>query len=174
VDEDRIFIVDGPIWTSAGASAGIDLALAMIEEDLGVEVARLVAKKLVLYHRRAGGQSQHSVLLEMDATSDRIQSVLTYAKQNLRAPLSVERLAKVAHLSPRQFSRAFQAATGRSPAKAVESLRVEAARVMLEQGHDSIDDVGRESGFTSRDHMRRAFVRTYGLPPQALRRQVRP
>ena len=110
----------------------------------------------------------------MDASSDRIQTVLTYAKKNLRASLSVERLAKVAHLSPRQFSRAFQAATGRSPAKAIESLRVEAAQVMLERGHDSIDEVGRESGFTSRDHMRRAFVRTYGLPPQALRRQARP
>ena len=174
VDEDRIFIVDAPIWTSAGASAGVDLALGMIEEDLGVEVARLVAKKLVLYHRRGGGQSQHSVLLEMDPKSDRIQSVLTYAKQNLHASLSVERLAEVAHLSPRQFSRAFQAATGRSPAKAIESLRVEAARVMMEQGHDSIDDVARESGFTSRDHMRRAFVRTYGLPPQVLRRHARP
>jgi transcriptional regulator GlxA family with amidase domain len=170
VNEDRIFIVDPPIWTSAGASAGVDLALAMIEEDLGVELARLVAKKLVLYHRRGGGQSQHSVLLEMDAKPDRIQSVLTYAKRNLRASLSVERLAKVAHLSPRQFSRAFQAATGRSPAKAIESLRVEAARVMLEQGHDSIDDVARESGFTSRDHMRRAFLRAHGQPPQALRR----
>jgi len=82
-------------------------------------------------------------------------------------------LAEVAHLSQRQFSRAFQAATGRSPAKAIESLRAEAARVMLEQGHDSIDDVARESGFTSRDHMRRAFLRAYGLPPQVLRRQAR-
>jgi transcriptional regulator GlxA family with amidase domain len=173
VDEDRIFIVDGPIWTSAGASAGVDLALAMIEGDLGVELARLVARKLVLYHRRGGGQSQHSVLLEMDAKPDRIQSVLTYAKQNLRAALSVDRLAKVANLSSRQFSRAFQAATRRSPAKAIESLRVESARVMMEQGDDSIDDVARESGFTSRDHMRRAFLRVYGQPPQALRRQAR-
>jgi transcriptional regulator GlxA family with amidase domain len=85
LNEDRIFIVDAPIWTSAGASAGVDLALGMIEEDLGAEVARIVAKKLVLSHRRAGGQSQYSVLLELDAKSDRIQSVLTYAKQNLRA-----------------------------------------------------------------------------------------
>src|SRR5258708_8071898 len=173
VDEDRIFVVDAPIWTSAGASAGIDLALAMIEEDLGVELARLVARKLVLYHRRAGGQSQHSVLLEMDTKSDRIQSVLMYAKQNLRASLSVERLAEAAHLSPRQFSRAFQAATGRSPAKAIKTRRSEPARVLLEQGHDSIDDIARESGFTSRDHMRRAFLRTYGQPPQGLRRQAR-
>jgi len=170
MDEDRIFIVDAPIWTSAGASAGIDLALAMIEEDLGIETARLVAKKLVLYHRRAGGQSQHSVLLEMDAKPDRIQNVLTYAKQNLGEALSVERLAKVAHLSPRQFSRAFMAATGRSPAKVIESLRVESARMMMEQGHDSIGEVARECGFTSRDHMRRAFLRAFGQPPQALRR----
>jgi transcriptional regulator GlxA family with amidase domain len=155
VNDDRIFIVDDRIWTSAGASAGIDLALAMIEEDMGVDLARLVARKMVLYHRRGGGQSQHSVLLEMDAKSDRVQSVLTYAKHNLHASLSVEQLAHTAHLSPRQFSRVFQAATGRSPAKAVESLRLETARVMLEQGHDSIDDVARESGFTSRDHLRR-------------------
>jgi transcriptional regulator GlxA family with amidase domain len=100
----------------------------------------------------------------MDTKSDRIQSVLMYARQNLRSSLSVERLAEVAHLSPRQFSRAFQAATGRSPAQAFESLRAEAARVMLEQGHDSIDDVARENGFTSRDHMRRAFLRAYGAP----------
>jgi transcriptional regulator GlxA family with amidase domain len=98
---------------------------------------------------------------------------LTYAKQNLRAALSVDRLAKVANLSPRQFSRAFQTATGRSPAKAIESLRVESARWMMEQRDDSIDAVARETGFTSRDHMRRAFLRVYGQPPQAVRRQAR-
>jgi len=114
VEEDRIFIVDGPIWTSAGMSAGIDLALAMVEKDLGSEVARSVAKKLVVYHRRAGGQSQYSALLELEPKSDRIQSALAYAKKNLQTPLSVEQLAEAAHLSPRQFSRAFHAETGRS------------------------------------------------------------
>ncbi|WP_394846895.1 GlxA family transcriptional regulator [Pendulispora brunnea] len=173
MDEDRIFIVDGPIWTSAGASAGIDLALGMVEEDLGPEVARAVAKKLVVYHRRAGGQSQHSVLLELEPKTDRIQNVLTYAKRNLRAPLSVRQLAKVAHLSPRQFSRAFRAETGRPPAKAIEDLRVEAARIMMERGQDSIDMVARESGFTGREHMRRAFLRAFGQPPQAIRRNTR-
>ncbi|WP_394836542.1 GlxA family transcriptional regulator [Pendulispora rubella] len=173
MDEDRIFIVDGPVWTSAGATAGIDLALGMVEEDLGPEVARLVAKKLVVYHRRAGGQSQHSVLLDLEPKTDRIQNVLTYAKQNLRTPLSIQQLAKVAHLSPRQFSRTFRAETGRPPAKAIEDLRVEAARIMMERGQDSIDMVARESGFTGREHMRRAFLRAYGQPPQAIRRTAR-
>ncbi|MFA9342216.1 GlxA family transcriptional regulator, partial [Escherichia coli] len=103
VDQDRIYIVDGPIWTSAGMTATIDLALAMIEHDLGVEVARSVARKLVVYHRRTGGQSQFSALLELDPKSDRIQNALHYAKTHLRNELSVEELAEVARLSPRQF-----------------------------------------------------------------------
>lgn len=173
VEEDRIFIIDGAIWTSAGMSAGIDLALGMIEKDFGAELARQVAQKLVVYHRRAGGQSQHSALLEMDAKSDRIQAALEYARRNLRAPLSVEELAEAAHLSPRQFSRAFRAETGQSPAKAVENLRVEAARVMIEQSRHSIDEVAVETGFVDPERMRRAFLRAFGQPPQALRRNAR-
>lgn len=173
IDEDRIFIVDGPVWTSAGMSAGIDLALGMIESDFGADAARAVAQKLVVYHRRAGGQSQHSALLEMDAKSDRIQSALTYARQNLRAPLTVDELADAAHLSPRQFSRAFRAETGQSPAKAVERLRVEAARVMVEQSRHTIDEVAAETGFADPERMRRAFLRAFGQPPQVLRRNAR-
>src|SRR5260370_41943533 len=109
----------------------------------------------------------------MDKRTNRIQFVLITSNRNLRAALSFVCWIEVRLLCPRQFSRAFQAATGRSPDKAIESLRAEAARVMLEQGHDSIDDIARESGFTSRDHMRRAFLRTYGQPPQGLRRQAR-
>ena len=97
VEEDRIFIVDGPVWTSAGMTAGIDLALAMIEQDLGADVARAVARKLVVYHRRAGGQSQFSALLELEPKSDRIQSALAYAKRNLDKPLTVRQLAEAAH-----------------------------------------------------------------------------
>jgi len=119
VQEDRIFIIDGPIWTSAGMSAGVDLALALLENDLGDEIARAVAKILVVYHRRAGGQSQFSTLLDLDATSDRVQTALTYAKQHLSKPLSVNDLAKAAFLSPLQFSRLFRHETGRSPAKAI-------------------------------------------------------
>jgi transcriptional regulator GlxA family with amidase domain len=172
VEEDRIFITDGPIWTSAGMSAGIDLALAMVEKDLGVEVARAVAKKMVVYHRRAGGQSQFSALLELEPRSDRIQSALVYARGHLRTELSVERLAEAAHLSPRQFSRAFRMETGQSPAKAIENLRVEAARLMMEKGQLSADVVARESGFGDRERMRRAFLRAFGQPPQVIRRNA--
>jgi transcriptional regulator GlxA family with amidase domain len=173
VEEDRIFIIDGPVWTSAGMTAGIDLALAMIEKDFGADVARAVARKLVVYHRRAGGQSQFSALLDLEPKSDRIQSALAYAKRNLDKPLNVRRLAEAAHLSPRQFSRAFQVETGQSPAKAVENLRVEAARLMMEQSRHPIDVIARQTGFADRDRMRRAFLRAFGQPPQVIRRNAR-
>jgi transcriptional regulator GlxA family with amidase domain len=173
VEEDRIFIVDGPVWTSAGMTAGVDLALAMIEKDLGPETARAVARKLVVYHRRGGGQSQFSALLELEAKSDRVQSALDYARRNLRTPLSVEQLADAARLSPRQFSRAFRAETGQSPAKAVETLRVETARMMMEQGRHPMDVIAAETGFADRERMRRAFLRAFGQPPQAIRRNAR-
>ena len=173
MEEDRIFIHDGPVWTSAGMSAGIDLALAMVEQDLGADLARLVAKKLVVYHRRAGGQSQYSALLELEPKSDRIESALDYARRNLNAPLTVPDLAEAARLSPRQFSRAFHAETGQSPAKAIENLRVEAARLMMEDGQHQIDTVARETGFADRDRMRRAFLRAFGQPPQVIRRNAR-
>jgi len=173
VEEDQIFIVDGSIWTSAGMTATIDLALAMVENDHGQEVSRTVARRLVVYHRRAGGQSQFSVLLELEPKSDRIQKAIDYAKANLRKALSVEDLAEVAGLSPRQFSRAFREETGQSPAKSVEHLRVEAARLMLERGRLSLDVIAAETGFGDRERMRRAFLRTLGQPPQAIRRQGR-
>jgi transcriptional regulator GlxA family with amidase domain len=173
MEEDRIFIIDGPVWTSAGMTAGVDLALAMVEKDHGIEVARAVARKLVVYHRRAGGQSQFSALLELEPKSDRIQKALAHARGNLKAALSVEELAEAASLSPRQFSRAFRAETGQSPAKAVENLRVEAARLMMEQGRHPIDVVARETGFADRERMRRAFLRAFGQPPQAIRRNAR-
>jgi transcriptional regulator GlxA family with amidase domain len=173
VEEDRIFIVDGPVWTSAGATAGLDLALAMVEKDLSTDTARSVAKKLVMHHRRAGGQSQHSELLALSPKSDRIQSAISYAEKNLRSRLSVDKLAEVANLSPRQFSRAFQAETGQSPAKAVEKLRLEAARLMIERSHHPIDVVARETGFVDRRRMREAFLRNFGQPPQIIRRTAR-
>jgi transcriptional regulator GlxA family with amidase domain len=173
LEEDRIFIIDGPVWTSAGMTACIDLALALVEKDAGAEIARLVAKKLVVYHRRAGGQSQYSALLELEPRSDRIQMALAYAKQNLHTELSVEQLAEAAHLSPRQFSRAFRAETGQSPAKAVEHLRIEAARLMLESGLHPIEVVARDTGFGDRERMRRAFLRAFGQPPQVIRRASR-
>jgi transcriptional regulator GlxA family with amidase domain len=173
LEEDRIFLVDGSIWTSAGCTACIDLCLAMVESDGGKDLARAVAKDLVIYHRRAGGQTQYSALLELEPKSDRIQSALDYARRNLQAPLTVEQLAKAAHLSPRQFSRAFHEETGHSPARAVEHLRIEAARVMVEEGRHPIEVIAREAGFGSCDRMRRAFVRSYGQAPQEIRRDAR-
>jgi transcriptional regulator GlxA family with amidase domain len=173
MEEDRIFIIDGHVWTSAGMSACVDLALALVEKDAGVEVARTVARQLVIYHRRAGGQSQFSALLDLEPKSDRIQNALNYAKENLRAELSVEELAGAAHLSPRQFTRTFRAETGQTPAKAVERLRVEAARLMLETGRHGVDVVARETGFGDRERMRRAFLRAFGQPPQTIARTTR-
>jgi len=173
VEEDRIFIVDGAIWTSAGMSAALDLALAMVEADLGDTVARSVAKKLVMAQRRSGGQSQHSELLELAPKSDRVQQALDYARAHLKQALAVEDLAEVASLSPRQFSRVFTAETGLSPAKAVEGLRLEAARLMIEQSRHPLEVVARETGFRDRRHLREVFVRKFGVPPQATRRSAR-
>ncbi|MHC8351617.1 GlxA family transcriptional regulator [Pseudomonas sp. RT4P38] len=173
VEEDRIYVIDGSIWTSAGMTAGIDLALAMVEKDHGAALARSVAQKLVMYHRRAGGQSQHSALLELEAKSDRIQTVLGYAREHLTETLSVEQLADVARLSPRQFSRAFRAETGQSPAKAIENLRLETARQMLERGRLPLDQIAEESGFSDCRRMREAFLRAFGQPPQVIRRNAR-
>jgi len=169
VEDDQIFIVDGALWTSAGMAATIDLALAMIENDHGAETSRAVARRLVVYHRRAGGQSQFSAILDIGPKSDRIQKALDYASANLRETLNVDALAEVASLSPRQFSRAFSAETGQSPAKAIERLRVEAARLMLEQGRHSMDVIAREVGLVDRERMRRAFLRTVGQSPQTVR-----
>jgi transcriptional regulator GlxA family with amidase domain len=170
LDEDRIFVVDGQIWTSAGMTAGVDLALAIVEKDFGLETARMVARKLVVHQRRGGGQSQFSALLELDAKSDRVQMTLSYAREHLSDDLSIEVLAEVARLSPRQFSRVFSEETGQSPAKAIERLRVEAARLMMETTRHPIEVIARETGFGDRERMRQAFLRAFGQPPQAIKR----
>ncbi|EJH4820299.1 TPA: GlxA family transcriptional regulator [Pseudomonas aeruginosa] len=173
VDGDRIWTEDGNVWTSAGMSAGIDMALAMIEQDLGKEVARSVARMLVVYYRRPGGQYQFSSLLDFDPGSDRIRTVLSYARDHLRDDLSVERLADVAHMSVRQFGRVFAASIGVTPAKAIERLRIEAARPLVEDGHQTFEEIARSAGFGDADHMLRCFVRVIGRTPQELRRSVR-
>ena len=173
VEADRIFVVDGPIWTSAGISAGIDLALALIEADHGPDLARTVARELVVYHRRPSGQSQFSALSQMEPTSDRMRIALTFVREHLAEALSLERLAEAARLSPRQFGRAFRSEIGETPAKAVERLRVEAARSRLEDGSEPIELVPRAVGFNDPERMRRAFLKRYGQPPQAMRRVAR-
>src|SRR4030081_2933533 len=174
VEVDRIFIADGPVWTSAGMTAGIDLALGLVERDVGPEAARVVAKALVVHHRRAGGQSQHSALLEIDAKSDRVQDALVFARRNLHEPLSVEQLAEAERLSPRQFSRVFRVETGQSPARAIENLRPGAARPALEQGRRPVEEIAKETGFGDRERMRRAFLRAFGQTPQAIRNASHP
>lgn len=173
VEQDRIFVEDGSIWTSAGMTAGLDLALAFIERDLGVEAARSVSRALVMYHRRTGGQSQFSALLDLQPKSDRIQKVLTYVRAHLANTLSVEELAGVAGLGPRQFNRVFLRETGQSPAKAVERIRLDAARSLMEDTDQTIDAVAQQTGFGDRDRLRRAFLRAFGQPPQTLRRATR-
>lgn len=168
LDADRIYVRDGAVWTSAGISAGIDLALALIADDLGEEVARATAQQLVVYHRRPGGQSQFSALLEMEG--GRFGALLAWARENLRQPLTVEELARKAAMSPRNFARAFAAEVGVTPAKAIERLRVEAARALVERHPLQIEDIALETGFGDDERMRRAFLRAFGQPPQALRR----
>lgn len=170
VEPDCIFIKDGAIWTSAGISAGIDLALAMIAEDLGDHVATQVAREMVVYAKRPGGQAQHSALLELDA--QRFAKLNAWMRDHLSEDLSVEQLAQQAAMSPRNFARAYAAETGVTPAKAVERLRADAARAALEQG-GAIQEIARRTGFGDSERMRRAFIRLYGAPPAALRRTLR-
>jgi transcriptional regulator GlxA family with amidase domain len=170
VEADRIFIRDGSIWTSAGITAGIDLALALVADDLGEEVAKGVAQQLVVYYRRPGGQSQFSALLETGSRGSRFSPVLAWARERLSEPLPVERLADRTAMSPRHFARAFRAETGITPAKAIERLRVEAARERVEGSAEPIEGIAAGGGFGDPERMRRAFIRAFGQPPQALRR----
>ena len=173
LEPDRIFVRQGEVWTSAGITAGIDLALALIEDDLGSAVAKQTAQQLVVHQRRPGGQSQFSALLDMGGVHGRFAGLMDWIRERLAEPLGVERLADQAAMSPRHFARAFTAETGVTPAKAVERLRLEAARVRVEAGHDPIDRVAEASGFRDPERMRRAFLRAFGQPPQALRRAAR-
>jgi transcriptional regulator GlxA family with amidase domain len=170
VEADSIHIKDGDVWTSAGVSAGIDLALAMIAEDLGPEISANVAREMVVYAKRPGGQAQHSALLDLDAP--RFAKVNAWMRDHLAEDLSVERLAQQAAMSPRNFARAYAAETGVTPAKAVERMRAEAARAAIEQG-GAIQEIARRTGFGDPERMRRAFIRLYGAPPAAMRRTLR-
>lgn len=170
LEADRIYVRDGPVWTSAGITAGIDLALAMIAEDLGEDVARRTARQLVVYRQRSGGQSQFSALAEMGRREGRFSQLLGWAHERLGEPLGVERLAEQAAMSPRHFSRAFARETGASPARAIERLRLEAARALIETSAEPIEQIAGRVGFGDPERMRRAFLRVYGHPPRALRR----
>jgi transcriptional regulator GlxA family with amidase domain len=173
LESDRIFVRDGNIWSSAGISAGIDLALALVAEDFGDEIAQKTARQLVLYQRRSGGQSQFSSLLELKAPSGRFGALLTWAREHLDAPLTVEDLAEQAGMSSRHFARAFIAETGATPSKAIERLRIEVARQRVQSSSEAIERVAESTGFRDPERMRRAFIRAFGQPPQSLRRAAR-
>lgn len=153
-------------------TASIDLALALVEDDLGADVALAVARRLVLYHWRSGADTQSSNLLDMRPKSDRIRTALGYARRNLRLPLSIDELAEQVHMSRRHFTRIFRAETGQSPARAIETMRAEVARMLLESSALPLDTVAREAGFTSADRMRTALARVYRQTPQDLRRRA--
>jgi len=171
LEPDRIWIQDGAVWSSAGITAGIDLSLALIGADEGEAIARRTAQQLVVYHHRPGGQSQFSALI--DLRPGRFDALLSWARQNLAESLSVEQLADRAAMSPRNFARLFAQETGVTPAKAVERLRVEAARALLDSQPLQVEDVALETGFGDSERMRRAFIRAFGQPPQALRRSAK-
>jgi transcriptional regulator GlxA family with amidase domain len=174
LDTDKIFVRDGNLWTSGGVCAGIDLALAIIAEDLGEKVARYTARMMVVYYRRPGGQSQFSELLEMEKPVGRFAELLDYVRSKLHERHSVNDLAEYACMSPRNFARAFLEETGNTPANAVERLRVETARAALESGSNSIQSLAASCGFGNTERMRRSFQRLLGISPSAIKRQLQP
>jgi transcriptional regulator GlxA family with amidase domain len=166
------FVRDGKVWTSAGVTAGIDLALALVEEDLGRGMALAVARHLVVFLKRPGGQSQFSAMLRSQAADDgRFAELHDWLAQHLSGDLRVEVLAARLGMSPRNFARLYRQRTGTTPAKAVEQLRLEAARRALEDGAASIAAIARAAGFGDEERMRRSFLRHLGVAPQHYRQR---
>jgi transcriptional regulator GlxA family with amidase domain len=174
VDPDPVFIRDGDIWTSAGVTAGMDLALALVEDDLGPEVALSVARELVVFFKRPGGQSQFSgALSAQQATQPALRELQAWIVGHLDADLSVSALAKRANMSERSFTRAFRREVGQSPAAYVETFRIEHARALLEDGAPSLEAVAQAAGFASAEVLRRAFHRRVGVSPGDYRARFR-
>jgi transcriptional regulator GlxA family with amidase domain len=171
VKPNALFVKDGQFYTSAGVTAGIDLALAMIEEDFGSKVALAAAREMVVYLKRSGGQEQYSEPLRFQASaSDRFAELVAWMTNNPTAEMSVEALARRASLSPRQFFRRFKEHFGSSPAVFVETLRLNEARRRLSAGEPSIDHVAESVGFNGVDSFRRAFTRRFRVTPSKFRR----
>jgi transcriptional regulator GlxA family with amidase domain len=174
VDPDALFIKDGPIYTCAGVTAGIDLALALIEEDHGPSLALAVARELVVYLKRAGGQEQYSEPLRFQTRSaDRFADLAAWIQGHLRDDLSVEALAGRTRLCPRHFTRRFKDTFGATPATFVEDLRLGEARQRLSTANQSVEAVARSVGFHSGDAFRRAFLRRFGVSPVSYRNRFR-
>jgi transcriptional regulator GlxA family with amidase domain len=174
VDPNPIFVRDGDVWTSAGVTAGMDLALALVEDDLGREVALDVARWLVLFLKRPGGQAQFSShLAAQPADREPLRELQSWIADHLDADLRVGALAERAHMSPRNFARAFSRETGMTPAVYVEQLRVERARQCLESGDEPVEAIAARCGFGTPETMRRAFARRVGVAPAAYRTRFR-
>jgi len=174
VQADSIFVKDGNVYTSAGVTAGIDLALALVEEDLGQAVALECARNLVVFMRRPGGQSQFSNILKFQhAGRSAFNELIGWAADNLSSDLSVEALAKRAHMSTRNFSRAFHNEIGQTPAVFIEQLRIDASRQRLEETDESIAVISASCGFRSADSMRRSFQRVLKVAPSDYRTRFR-
>jgi transcriptional regulator GlxA family with amidase domain len=173
VEPDAIFVRDGRIWSSAGVTTGIDLALALIEQDAGREVAMNVARILVVYLKRSGGQSQYSALLaaQAESESETFSELERWIAEHLKKDLRVEALAERVNMSPRNFARVYTDKRGRTPAKAVEAIRVEAARRRLEETDDRIVSIAEDCGFSNEEQMRCAFLRVLSIPPREYRKR---
>ncbi len=172
VEADAIFIKDGKFYTSAGTIAGIDLSLALIEEDFGSRVALAVARNLVIYMKRPGGQEQFSEPLRFQSQSiNQFTELVVWMRNHLRQNLTVESLAERANLCPRHFSRRFKEVFGTSPAVFVETLRLDESRLRLTSGDNSIEEIGSSVGFKSARAFRRVFARRFGISPDNYRRR---
>jgi len=169
VEPNPIFINDGPVWTSAGVSAGIDLTLALVEEDLGHELALAVARHLVVFLKRPGGQAQFSTTLALQKSTDRFADLHAWIAENLAGDLSVTQLAAQVGMSERSFVRHYRAQTGNTPARTIEQLRVEAARRLLGDTAMPIKRVATCCGFGTEETLRRSFLRAISVTPQAYR-----
>lgn len=173
VDADPIFIRDGDVWTGAGISSCIDLALALVADDFGELLAQKVARQLVVYLKRPGGQSQFSVPLEPISTTRRVDELRHYIAGHLADPLTVAELAESLHIGDRQLTRIFKNELGTTPAAYVESARLEAARNRLETGDDTMGRIATTCGFGTVDTMNRAFKRALGVTPGEYRKRFR-
>jgi transcriptional regulator GlxA family with amidase domain len=174
VEPDNIFIRDGPLFTSAGVTAGIDLALALVEEDHGRDLALAIARWMVMFLKRSGGQSQFSVhLAAQTAERSQIGKTLEWVRNNPRSGLSIRTLARRAGMSERNFSRVFRDETNMTPADYIEATRIDTARRLLEGTTLQLQRVASQSGFASADAMRRAFLRRIGITPLDYRRRFR-
>ena len=169
VEPDPIFIQDGKVWTSAGVTAGIDLALALVEEDHGRALALAVARHLVVFLKRPGGQAQFSETLALQSSDDRFSQLHGWIAGHLEAPLTLARLAAKAGMSERSFARRYHQAIGLTPGRAIERLRVEAARQLLTETNLAFKRIADRCGFGTEETMRRSFLRVQGVGPQAYR-----